>query len=39
MLGTVVAGARPAKDEKRVKPSAITEERKLLPEGRKENAR
>jgi len=39
MLGTVVAAARPAKDEKRVKPSAITEERKLLPEGRQEDAR
>jgi len=39
MLGSVVAVARPAKDEKRVKPSAITEERKLLPEGRKEDAR
>ena len=39
MLGSVVAAARPAKDEKRVKPSAITEERKLLPEGRKEDAR
>jgi len=39
MLGTVVAGARPAKDEKKVETVAITEERKLLPEGRQEDAR
>ena len=39
MLGTVVAAARPAKDEKRVEPAVTTEERKLLPEGRQENAR
>jgi len=39
MLGTVVAAARPAKDEKKAEPAVTTEERKLLPEGRQENAR
>jgi len=39
MLGTVVAAARPAKDEKKVEPAATTEERKLLPEGRQKDAR
>jgi hypothetical protein len=38
MLGTVVAAGRPARDEKKVKTTAITEERKLLPEGRQEDA-
>ncbi len=38
MLGTVVAAARPAKDEKKAKPVATTGERKLLPEGRQEDA-
>ena len=39
MLGTVVAAARPAKDKKKAVPAATTEERKLLPEGRQEDAR
>ncbi|MFC1908922.1 hypothetical protein ACFLXD_03550 [Chloroflexota bacterium] len=39
MLSTVVAAARPAKDEKKAEPIAAREERKLLTEGRREDAR
>jgi len=39
MLGTVVAAAKPAEDKKKAAPAVTTEERKLLPEGRQENAR
>ena len=38
MLGTVVAVAKPREDEKKVETVAITEERKLLPEGRQQHA-
>jgi hypothetical protein len=39
MLGTVVAAAKPAENKKKAAPAVTTEERKLLPEGRQENAR
>ena len=39
MLGTVAAAARPGRDEKKAEPIAAREERKLLPEGRQEDAR
>ena len=39
MIGTVVAATKPARDEKKAEPIAATEERKLLPEGRQEDAR
>jgi hypothetical protein len=39
MLGTVVAAAKPAEGKKKAEPAVTTEERKLLPEGRQENAR
>ena len=39
MLGTVVAAGRPASDEKKTEPVATKGERKLLPEGRQEDAR
>ena len=39
MLGTVVAASRPARDEKKSEPVVLKEERKLLPEGRQEDAR
>ena len=39
MLGTVVAVAKSREDEKKVETVAITEERKLLPEGRQQHAR
>ncbi len=39
MLGTVVAAARPKENEREPVPAAVTEERKLLPEGRQEDAR
>ena len=39
MLGTVVAASRPARNERKAAPVITTEERKLLPEGRQEDAR
>jgi hypothetical protein len=39
MLGTVVTAARPKENEREPVPVAVTEERKLLPEGRQEDAR
>ena len=39
MMGTVVAAARPKEKERELEPVAVTEERKLLPEGRQEDAR
>ena len=39
MLGTVVAAGRPARDEKKAEPVTTREERKMLPEGRQEDAR
>jgi hypothetical protein len=39
MIGTVVAAARPKENEREPVPVAVTEERKLLPEGRQEDAR
>jgi hypothetical protein len=39
MIGTVVAATKPARDEKEAEPIAAREERKLLPEGRQEDAR
>ena len=39
MLSTVVAAAKPAEGKKKAAPAVTTEERKLLPEGRQENAR
>ena len=39
MIGTVVAATRPDRDEKKAEPITAREERKLLPEGRQEDAR
>ncbi|MCK9254009.1 MAG: hypothetical protein M0P55_14755, partial [Clostridiales bacterium] len=39
MLGTVVAAAKPKENEREPMPTTVTEERKLLPEGRQEDAR
>ena len=39
MLGTVVASIKPDGKEREATPAAVTEERKLFPEGRQEHAR
>ena len=39
MLGVVAATTKPKETEKEPKAIAVTEERKLLPEGRQEDAR
>ncbi len=39
MLGVVVTAAKPKENDRESKPIAVTEERKLLPEGRQQDAR